>query len=104
MFHNARTGLLNIFGNLECTVVLFRQLYVLVPRYVMSLAVANLGGRIVWAGVSDRIGCRATFHILTIRSEHVVPGCTGTWLYLNIVRRVLKFVFLCSVIYSHEVK
>jgi len=32
--------------------------------YLMSLAVANLGGRVVWAALSDQIGCRHTFSLL----------------------------------------
>merc|ERR1712012_913683 len=36
--------------------------------YLMSLAVANLSGRVVWASVTDRIGSRNTFHILCFGS------------------------------------
>ena len=36
--------------------------------YVMSLSVANLSGRVFWAALSDKIGCRNTFHILCISS------------------------------------
>ena len=36
--------------------------------YVMSLSVANLSGRVAWAAISDRIGCRQTFNILCLSS------------------------------------
>jgi len=36
--------------------------------YLMSLAVANLSGRVVWASVTDRLGAQATFHILCFGS------------------------------------
>lgn len=36
--------------------------------YLMSLAVANLSGRVVWAAVTDRIGTRATFHLMCFGS------------------------------------
>jgi len=36
--------------------------------YLMSLAVANLSGRVVWAAVTDRIGSRNTFHLLCFGS------------------------------------
>ena len=36
--------------------------------YVMSLSVANLSGRVFWAGISDRIGRRQTFNILCLSS------------------------------------
>jgi len=36
--------------------------------YLMSLAVANLGGRVAWAALSDAIGCRKTFSLLCLLS------------------------------------
>jgi len=36
--------------------------------YVMSLSVANLSGRIFWASVSDKIGTKNTFNIMTLLS------------------------------------
>merc|ERR1719158_1962097 len=36
--------------------------------YLMSLAMGNLGGRLGWAAISDRIGRRNTFHIYTLGS------------------------------------
>jgi len=36
--------------------------------YLMSLAVANLSGRVVWAAITDRIGSRNTFHLLCFGS------------------------------------
>jgi MFS family permease len=37
-------------------------------QYLLMLSAANLGGRLVWAGVSDAIGRRNTFHIFTLGS------------------------------------
>ena len=34
--------------------------------YLMSLAAGNLGGRLGWAAISDKIGRRNTFHIYTL--------------------------------------
>merc|ERR1719312_1191186 len=34
--------------------------------YLMSLAMGNLGGRLGWAAISDKIGRRNTFHIYTL--------------------------------------
>lgn len=52
--------------------------------YVMSLAVANLSGRVIWAAISDRIGTRTTFHLLCFGSvplflsiPHLVAGCVS---------------------------
>ena len=36
--------------------------------YLMSLATGNLGGRLGWAAISDKIGRRNTFHIYTMGS------------------------------------
>merc|ERR1719383_1568881 len=50
----------------------------------MSLAVANLSGRVIWAAISDRIGTRTTFHLLCLGSvplflsiPHLVAGCVS---------------------------
>ena len=52
--------------------------------YVMSLSVANLSGRVFWAALSDKIGCRNTFHILCISSlplylslPPLISGCVS---------------------------
>ena len=52
--------------------------------YVMALSVANLSGRVVWAAVSDRIGRRATFHLLCLSSvplylaiPRLISGCVS---------------------------
>merc|ERR1719357_1380217 len=34
--------------------------------YLMAVAAGNLGGRVAWASVSDRIGRRATFQTMTL--------------------------------------
>merc|ERR1719434_668497 len=36
--------------------------------YLMAMAAGNLGGRIGWAGISDKIGRRNVFHMFTIGS------------------------------------
>ena len=36
--------------------------------FLMALAAGNLGGRLGWAAISDRIGRRNTFHIYTLGS------------------------------------
>ena len=36
--------------------------------YVMTLSVANLSGRVFWAAISDKIGTRNTFNILSLSS------------------------------------
>merc|ERR1719334_1702809 len=36
--------------------------------YMMSLAVANLSGRVLWAAITDKIGARATFHVICFGS------------------------------------
>merc|ERR1719370_1837956 len=42
--------------------------------YLMAMAAGNLGGRIGWAAISDKIGRRNTFHIFTIASIPIF-GC-----------------------------
>jgi len=42
--------------------------------YLMSLAAGNLGGRLAWAAISDKIGRRNTFHIYTLGSIPIF-GC-----------------------------
>jgi hypothetical protein len=34
--------------------------------YVLALSAGNLGGRLLWAAVADKIGRRATFHVFTL--------------------------------------
>lgn len=60
--------------------------------YVMALSVANLSGRVFWAAISDRIGTRNTFHILTLASvplylslPYFINGCVSqpSVLYLS---------------------
>ena len=53
--------------------------------YVMALSVANLSGRVVWASVSDKIGRRATFHLLCLSSvplyaslPSLITGCVSS--------------------------
>nr|XP_040568855.1 LOW QUALITY PROTEIN: oxalate:formate antiporter-like [Lepeophtheirus salmonis] len=36
--------------------------------YLMAMAAGNLGGRLGWAAISDKIGCRNTFNIFTLSS------------------------------------
>ena len=52
--------------------------------YVMALSVANLSGRVFWAGISDKIGTRNTFHILCLASiplylaiPQLISGCVS---------------------------
>merc|ERR1719481_568485 len=42
--------------------------------YLMSLAAGNVGGRLAWAAISDKIGRRNTFHIYTLGSVPIF-GC-----------------------------
>merc|ERR1719308_142977 len=42
--------------------------------YLMSLAAGNVGGRLAWAAISDKIGRRKTFHIYTLGSVPIF-GC-----------------------------
>jgi len=42
--------------------------------YLMALAAGNLGGRLGWAAISDKIGRRNTFHIYTLGSIPIF-GC-----------------------------
>jgi len=42
--------------------------------YLMALAAGNLGGRLAWAAISDKIGRRNTFHIYTLGSIPIF-GC-----------------------------
>merc|ERR1719341_1209885 len=51
----------------------------------MALSVANLSGRLVWASVSDKIGVRATFHLLCLSSvplyaslPSLITGCVSS--------------------------
>ena len=50
--------------------------------YVMALSVANLSGRVFWAAISDKVGRRATFHVLCLSSvplylsiPSLISGC-----------------------------
>jgi len=52
--------------------------------YLMSLSVANLSGRIFWAAISDKIGTRNTFTILSLASiplylsiPSLISGCVS---------------------------
>ena len=45
--------------------------------YVMSLSVANLSGRVVWAWVSDKVGRRQTFNILCLSSVPLYLAMPG---------------------------
>merc|ERR1711978_308179 len=42
--------------------------------YLMAMAAGNLGGRIGWAAISDKIGRRNTFHCYTLGSIPIF-GC-----------------------------
>jgi len=42
--------------------------------YLMSLAMGNLGGRLGWAAISDKIGRRNTFHIYTLGAVPLFGG------------------------------
>ena len=42
--------------------------------YLMSLAMGNLGGRLGWAAISDKIGRRNTFHIYTLGAIPLFGG------------------------------
>ena len=36
--------------------------------YILMLSIGNLGGRLAWAAVSDKIGRAATFHLFNFGS------------------------------------
>ncbi len=58
--------------------------------YLMAMACGNLGGRLGWAAVSDRIGRRATFVIFTLGAIPIfgfLPHC------VNQVKKLITYFF-----------
>ena len=47
---------------------------VFASAYLMAVAAGNLGGRVAWASVSDRIGRRATFQTMTLLAIPLFAG------------------------------
>merc|ERR1719229_1168297 len=63
--------------------------------YLLALSACNLGGRLGWAAISDRIGRKATFKIFTLSSVPLYAMCP--YLVANVVQnqRAMPMYLFC---------